>query len=440
MQVTTVKQTTPFSPRPPRGQRKGKGPPTGQTKEKEKLVRMQLKLPHIIVWSPESPIPPVKGAKDWQVKGKKIVKDSQVQRQKGKPKKGEQKRIQNNKNFPPQNQIYIDLRVNNTPVEILLDTGAQASLVNVETLKAIPGFEEFRDAPKGQKLLDHQLAEISQEIEPKLIPVTLQGRTVLHPFFVTSSPENIMGLDLIQQLELQLTCRKNKCTLTMHGSKQKIHIKGKQNAPGPNTSILTRNVTLEGKETKTIAVLAQHVNSLHVRTPKRQPYLVTAQNLAQNSPIQVSPGTTRVEAHQGHWITVRNISDSPITLPKGYHVASLKSLPAQENMTIDPVYSDPSVVEEEEPPGYDVGDKTIKSIDEVLQEADLSGVPEEHRQDLLDYMKNETPGVFSRGQNDIGLCTKIPPLHIEAKTTGLKMEARAYPLNSVRRQQMNETC
>jgi hypothetical protein len=381
----------------------------------------------------------------------RVTKTKQKQlRQEQKQTRKEQHRynklIQQTKRKTANASIFFNLDIQGTSIKFLHDSGAHASILSKTEYDKLQG--PFADAdPEEQKftLIDHQQRIIPQQESPKKIPITINDKTIFHTFYITTNGESLCGLDLQEELNMNLHARSSGTFITING-KEIPTTQVKHNLL-PNTALTTDEVTVPGYSKYTVNCVSRIVSNTHTTKKRHKPFLSVAHSTSSNNPIQIKQQIFTISPNKIIHIDIVNQTSETLTIPKGFHIAELtprNDITTKHTHRVDCTDNDNIKFDtidfnlEEEPSGYDIPQGPQKTITEAVDETDLSTVPSHLLSDFKNFLLTEAKEVISLGETDIGKA-KCEPVNIELADPNLKLNQAPYRANNVRRQQLNKS-
>ena len=357
-----------------------------------------------------------------------------------------------------------------------IDSGSQLSLISSKfygQLKRDSNYA-FQEIHEGNLTIKGIGSELEHSTPRVLIKLQIGKCTFVHKFLVTDYLEGtnlLLGLDLIKSKKLFIKPRENGDLILTVGDFE-----------APLTTVplamSAKSVSLKLQEDIDIQPLSCHKISIDISSKKElspwHTFLpLQVKNVVPKSPIYIQEKLITLPQEQSLSLAIHNDTSSIVQLPEGWTVAKLDTmdknaiftdgnnfLMSETDIFLQNIAGDPEI-------SMDTGKKSndeIRFTKVGIEEGDLppetvlepSGfefihpselkepelkkllineeIPQQFRQDLVNYIRNETPDIISKSEFDIGDCQVIQH---EIKLTSDKPAAcRPYRTQGIRLSQL----
>ena len=343
-----------------------------------------------------------------------------------------------NTKFNDGNQLYINLPMNGSPTEFLLDSGAQVCICSADIFWALPNATDIPSHIAEKHVLhDHQGKEIPQLFEfPKTLQFTIAGKSYTHPVCVTNNGQTgiaLLGLCFLKAFHL---------SLVNQGDHYNIFV-GPITAPSAiiptslqptrlaNTLFPTQHHSLKPGEIRDIQCATQidlGIQNRHIGEGIATTMIQEGPLLVHTNLIDLWTKTTSV--------MIQNVSSDTQLIPQNQPIARFHSKEidsSEHSLTIedeDETLLPKGLIIHEAPLRYDV-------------KADIENnctIPPHIKEPLLQFIQQQCPKLIPKHDYDIGLLQidgKVIEMDIILDSTE-PITSKPYRLNGIRAQQLDK--
>jgi hypothetical protein len=221
-----------------------------------------------------------------------------------------------------QTRLYIDATTAGLQLDVMLDSGAERSLMSKDLYLAIPNHTKLAKWPHEVVLKDYNGGTIPQFAPPVLITLRIGSKSITHPFFITEdSGVCLAGLDLLEKHRLNLVFQPDGTQVHIGDIKNPLSIVSTRNAPSlplSDTLIAETSVEINSGETKSITCSVQRISlSKTTSSPFCNDAIVTACKDLKYSPFTVPSGLHSISPTD-NIIDATNFGSGTALIPEGY--------------------------------------------------------------------------------------------------------------------------
>ena len=378
--------------------------------------------------------------------------------------------LEQNEQFPHDKLMVKALIQDTLPANCQLDSGSQISLVSSSFYQSLKNESDF----KFQEITNQPLvirgigSKLKHDTPCVLIKIQLGKVQFVHKFLVTPYLENtdfLLGLDLIKQKKLFVKPgRGGELTLTIGDFDCPLTTVRLKNSLDLYQIMCNEDMSFRGQECKKISIEILPRKTKFTQLASSDHIQICNHEFNKQSPVQIDPDSFTPAEKGKFTFILENRSTLPTEIPAGWLIGNLQAPRAHRFKEVNQLQGENRPIsycvrfleemndsieftqlnpENEELLSDDIceskiGFEFIKKenlFDQELEKLKLNEqIPERFRQELIDFIKEETPSLISQNEFDIGKTDRIKHQVILNDVTPINL--KPYKCSGIRLSQL----